>query len=107
VVDGWPVGDEVDCQDGTCDELIRVAKSALQRRDSGHAAITRATLHQKTYWVNPEGQKILTTTSGGCCRIALFELADGTRAAIGVGRPGVSSPSDKPMAFDYGPAPRQ
>ena len=38
--------------------------------------------------------------SGACCRVALFELADGSVKAIGVGTVGISPGI---QAFDYGP----
>ena len=82
VVDGWPIGHVAECRpDDRCPEPLATAVAGLARRDPGHAAIVRTTLHQEA---------VLSTRSGACCTVARFELADGTVRAIGVGYLGIS-----------------
>lgn len=101
VIDGWPVGPEVSCFDVDCDLLLGLARDHLDRRDPGHAVVVRTTLHREGAPVNPAtGEQILRTRSGGSPSIAVFELADGTVTAIGVGYPGISR---EPMVFEWGP----
>ena len=97
VVDGWSIGDPVDCrQNDECEDFIPAAVAGLDRRDPGHPAIVDVRLHQQ----GKPGQPILQTCSGGCAVVAVFHLLDGSVRAIGVGTPGVSR---EPMTFDYGP----
>ncbi len=102
VVDGWPIGSEVICaaDDSQCGALMRTAIAGFDRRDPGHPQIARASLHSEGTLLDASGNHILTTRSGGCCDVAVFELADGSTRAIGVGYPGVSR---TPMAIDTGP----
>jgi hypothetical protein len=102
VVDGWPIGDEVDCRARTdCVTLIDLARSALDHRDRGHVAVARVTLHNEGTLTDPvTGDHILMTRSGGGPSIAVFGLEDGTVRAIGVGYPGISR---EPMVFEEGP----
>lgn len=57
-------------------------------------------LHNEGVTRDADGNTILHTRSGQCCRVVRFELADGSVRAIGVGFPGIS---DIPIAVDYGP----
>lgn len=102
VVDGWPVGDPQDCAtpQARCPELLAEATTGLGRREKGHAPVVRATLHIEGVVLDEEGNQMLWTRSGACCSVALFELADGSVHAIGVGYPGISG---DPIAIDYGP----
>jgi hypothetical protein len=91
VIDGWTVGTEVSFFDSERELLLGLARDHLDRRDRGHAPVVRATLHIEGGLIDPAtGQQILRTRSGGAPRIAVFELADGTVTAIGVGYPGIS-----------------
>ena len=91
VIDGWTVGPEVSFFDGERELLLGLASDHLDRRDPGHAVVVRATLHSEGGLIDPAtGRQILSTRSGGAPRIAVFELADGTVTAIGVGYPGIS-----------------
>jgi hypothetical protein len=91
VIDGWSVGPEVSFVDAERELLLGLARDHLDRRDPGHAVVVRATLHAEGAVVDPvTGDQILMTRSGGASRIAVFELADGTVTAIGVGYPGIS-----------------
>jgi hypothetical protein len=91
VIDGWLVGPEVSFFDGERDLLLGLASDRLDRRDPGHAEVVRATLHREGASIDPAtGDEILRTRSGGAPSIAVFELADGTVTAIGVGYPGIS-----------------
>lgn len=103
VIDGWSIGVERDCTpDRDCPLLLATAEATLDRRDPGHPAIVAAVLHAEGRVVNVESGIILNVRSGACCDVAVFELADGSSAAIGVGYPGISR---VPIAFDYGMAP--
>jgi hypothetical protein len=93
VIDGWPVGSEISCADVDCELLLGLGRDHLDRRDPGHAVVVRATLHREGTLVEIDpasGGQILRTRSGGAPSIAVFELADGTLTAIGVGYPGIS-----------------
>jgi len=101
IVDDWPIGRPTVCEPQfRCDELLNEAIRGLARRDPGHADIVSLALHDEGAMRDAEGNTILTTRSGQCCRVVRFELADGSVRAIGVGFPGVS---DIPIAIDYGP----
>lgn len=101
VVDGWPIGSPLACDPTEkCPELLATARDGLDRRDPGHAPITRTTLHAEGTIVDASGRITIVTRSGACCYVARFELADGTVSAIGVGYPGIST---TPRAVDYGP----
>jgi hypothetical protein len=101
VVDGWPIGSEFACaSDLRCNALMPVATAGFDRRDPGHPQIVRASLHREGSIVDSQGNHMLMTRSGSCCSVAVFELADGSIRAIGVGYPGVSQ---TPVAVDDGP----
>jgi hypothetical protein len=101
VVDGWPIGPALPCAASQrCPELAEAATNGLARRDPGHAAIVSLTLHAEGAVVDASGRRVLQVRSGACCDVALFKLADGNLAAIGVGYPGIS---ETPVAIDYGP----
>jgi hypothetical protein len=91
VIDGWSVGSEVSFFDSERELLLGLARDHLDRRNPGHAVVVRAALHHEGGLIDPEtGHEILRTYSGGAPRIAVFELADGTVTAIGVGYPGIA-----------------
>jgi hypothetical protein len=91
IIDGWSVGPEVSFFDAERELLLGLAADHLDRRDPGHAVVVRATLHTDGSLIDPApGHRILSTRSGGAPRIAVFELADGTVTAVGVGYPGIS-----------------
>ena len=100
VIDTWPVGPPLDCvEDLRCPELMRVGLAGLRQRDPGHAAVVGARLHREGTLVNPvTGDTILMIRSGGCCKVLVVELADGSTRAIGVGFPGIS---DKAIAVPW------
>jgi len=102
VVDGWPVGDALDCTTARdrCPELLVEATAGLDRREPGHAPIVHATLHVEGVVLDENGNQILWTRSGSCCNVALFELEDGSVHTMGVGYPGIAR---DPVAIDYGP----
>ena len=103
VIDGWSIGVELDCTpDQECPLLLSTAQATLDRRDPGHPPIVAAALHAEGHVVTDDGGIVLNTRSGACCDVAVFALADGSTAAIGVGYPGISP---VPIAFDYGLAP--
>ena len=98
VIDSWPIGPLTnDCLRGSCEDMIVAATARLEVRDPGHADVSKVEIHELAQQVDAQGRTILTTMSGGPPRVVLFELADGSRRAIGVGYPGVSQ---TPVAFD-------
>ena len=98
VIDGWPIGAPTnDCLRGSCELMIDAARARLDIRNRGHADVVTVTIHEVGKVVNAQGQIVLTNGSGGPPRVVLFELADGTRRAIGVGYPGISK---DPVAMD-------
>lgn len=112
VVDGWPIGAELDCSTELigrvpkvpCDvqfrTFIRAATDAIDRRDPGHPAIVRVTLHQQsTTAVDAFGHEITRTTTG-TIHVARFDLADGSVRAIGIGILGIGPDL---WTGDYGP----
>lgn len=92
VIDTWPIGEALECADARyCDELVRVGLAGLSQRNPGHARVVASRLHHEGGFIDPStGHGILTTRSGGCCKVLVVELADGSARAIGVGYPGVS-----------------
>ncbi len=100
VVDGWPIGAPADCAMTPCGAWLAVAQARLDVRDPGHAEVVKATLHNEGTLVAPEGGLQIFTRSGGCCDVAMFELANGTVKALGVGTIGVSTTVS---AVDFGP----
>ena len=102
VIDTWPVGPAYDCPDAVrCEEQIAAGLAGLTTRNPGHAAVVDARLHVEGAYVDPvSGNRVLMTRSGGCCRVLVVELADGTTRAIGVGYPGISREA---VAIPWGP----
>jgi hypothetical protein len=100
IIDGWSVGDER----GYDAAYIDAATEGLATSRPGHAAIVRVSLHNEGEFYK-DGHLILNTRTVDCCAVAVFELADGTRHAVGVGYPGLVAPgwTPKPMAFPNGP----
>lgn len=96
VADGWKIGDPVDSRDNPeCDEFVPAAIAGFDRRDPGHLPIISVALHQN----GVPGSKVLNICSGGCPVVAVFQLADGSVRAIGVGTPGIAT---EPMVFNWG-----
>jgi hypothetical protein len=106
VVDDWAIGDVVECPpEDQCPEAIAVARTGLEKRQPGHASEVSASLHNEGTYVGVNGEHVLATRSGMCCRVVRFELSDGTVAAIGVGVVGACRPPcGVGQAWDYGPA---
>jgi hypothetical protein len=99
VVDGWGIGPQFTCPfvdpDRPCAALLPLAVSALDRRNPAHAAIVSSQLHEEG--PDASGNLVIRSTP---FEVAVFQLADGSVSAIGVGYPGVAT---EPMALDYGP----
>jgi hypothetical protein len=102
IIDTWPVGPPYQCEDlKRCEEQIAAGLEGLAVRNPGHAPVAAARLHVEGAYVDPaSGNRILVTRSGGCCRVLVVELADGTTRAIGVGYPGISREA---VAIPWGP----
>lgn len=97
VVDGWAIGDPVDCTaDPECAAFVAAAMIGFDRRDPGHARIESVNLHHQ----GQPGSPVLQECSGGCPVVAAFRLVDGSVRAVGVGTPGIMT---EPIVFDYGP----
>ena len=80
-----------DC-DATLALWLSTAREGFDRRDPGHAPVLRASLHY-----NGSNKKFLSNP----LQVAVFELADGTVRAIGVGHFGVNHAHLS--TGDYGP----
>jgi hypothetical protein len=91
VVDTWPVGPELSCDEAhRCTELTRVGLAGLDARDPGHAPVASTNLHGEGTLVDPQGGRIILNRSGGPFGVLVVVLRDGTTHAIGVGYPGIS-----------------
>ena len=78
IVDGWPIGAAADCSKVDCPAYLEAATKALGTRDAGHPGIVGVALREEV------GGAMMRTTP--CCHVAVFELADGSVSAIGVGK---------------------
>lgn len=87
---GVPFPEHPDCARGRSD-YETAGTAALAKRDPGHAAILRMTLHEYA------GTAVFTSV----VNVAVFELADGSVRAIGLVHPGVDT--EHLFAIDYGP----
>lgn len=96
VIDGWVVGTARPNEAA----YVEVATELLARTSPGHADIVRVSLHNEGVYYDRDGGQILWTRSGSCCVVVLFELADGSKRAVGAGLPGISQTL---MAFETGP----
>jgi hypothetical protein len=103
IIDGWSVGEAVDCAaEHDCATMLTTALAKLDETEPGHGQVVRSELHRESYYLDRRtGNKILATTSGGGCSIVVLEISGGRTSAIGVCYPGVSR---IPMAFREGPA---
>lgn len=108
--DGWTIGDVDTCPepdydivagesrpaawdcDATRSRWLAFAEAAFDRRDPGHAQILRASIH----WDGSNARYLCDPFE-----IALFELADGSRRAIGVGH--FCMERAAVLTHDYGP----
>lgn len=99
VIDGWGIGQPFSCTDADperpCSTLLPLARQALDSRDPFHPTVVGERLYQE----GPDGNGNLVTRSTPFL-IAVFQLADGSARAIGVGYPGVST---TPMTIPLGP----
>lgn len=81
VIDRYTIGDPLECaaiRDSTCDEFLRIAtETATGKRGVVPAAIVG---HRFYTEFKPPG----TTSGGGTTGIVVFNLADGSRVAVGV-----------------------
>ena len=99
VVDTWPIGPEVPCDEANhCAEMTSAGLAGFDARDPGHAPVVSASLHAEGALVDAQGRRILLTRSGGPFGVLVVVLGDGTTHAIGVGYPGISQ---TPMAFPW------
>lgn len=91
VVDTWPIGPELTCDEANrCAELTSVGLAGLDARDPGHPPVVSTSLHAEGALVDAQGRRILLTRSGGAPSVLVVVLGDGTTHAIGVGYPGIS-----------------
>lgn len=99
VIDGWGIGEPFDCTDADpqrpCSVLLPLAQQALDNRDPFHARVVAGRLYEE----GPDSHGNLVTRSTPFL-VAVFQLADGSARAIGVGYPGVST---TPMTLPFGP----
>jgi hypothetical protein len=90
-VDGWPLGDQIPCdfQTLTPDAAMVVANEFGRR--FGSAPIADHTC----YYPGPyavDGNPVIWETTPGGMEIHVFTLGDGSRHAITIGCPGLSTP---------------
>ena len=99
-IDGWSVGEPVACAETTpgCNVLIPLAIEGLDDRDPGHAPIVTTTLYREGLYPNNQGTLVQIFRSSTAMWVAVFELADGSRRAIGVG-----NVLGHPTVFQEGP----
>jgi hypothetical protein len=107
VINGWPIGDEEtcpspnlplgaqapehwDCQ-AALSQWLTTATDAFNERSPAHAAYVRVTLHREGALRDAAGNQVLMTRSGGCCHVVVFELADGSVHALGIGHVGIDT----------------
>ena len=86
VVDGFPIGVPVDCvtqSNPSCEDVIRYATEALDRREASHpAVISMAVFHEDlSLGAAANGQGPFTRS--GELDVAVFSLVDGSRRAAG------------------------
>jgi hypothetical protein len=124
VIDSWPIGSALECAgpvtDGTfvpmltpdasesdadlnvqgnCTDMVLEALRGLDARDAGHAETSSVAIHREGTSIDPEtGNVIIWARSGACCSVLVAELVDGSRSAIGVGYPGIST---EPIAIEW------
>jgi hypothetical protein len=80
-----------DC-DASLEVWLAAAREGFDRRDPGHSAVVRTTLHQ-----NGSNARVLCNWY----EVAVFELTDGTTRAIGVGH--FCTDYEHISTHDYGP----
>jgi hypothetical protein len=86
-IDGWSVGRPAPCGgDVKCDELQDVATAGLDAKYPGHASIQSARIHDE----GPQRNGQTLVRIGASIHVAVFNLADGSVHAIGVGYFGIS-----------------
>ena len=67
------------------------AIEAFDEEHPGHSAYVRVTLHDEGTIRDAAGNPVLLTRSGGAPRVVVFELADGSAHALGIGHVGVDT----------------
>jgi hypothetical protein len=99
VIDGWGIGEPFSCTDADpqrpCSVLLPLAQQALDNRDPFHPKVVAGRLYEEG--PDSNGNRVTRSTP---FLVAVFELADGSARAIGVGYPGVST---TPMTLPFGP----
>ena len=99
-IDGWSVGEPIACVQSTpdCDVFISLAIEGLGNRDPGHAPIVTTVLYNEGLYPNKQSELVEIFRSSAGVWVAVFQLADGSRRAIGVG-----NVLGDPMVFHEGP----
>lgn len=98
-INGWAIGDVWKCTNPYCDSARQAAEAGLDERYPGHPAVASLTFHWEGHYRRPDGR---LETGGhpaeGCCEIAVYQFADGTAVAFGIGH-GVTGDVARPY-FD-------
>lgn len=83
-IDGWSIGEVWKCTAPYCDSARRAAEAGLELRYPGHPTVASLTFHWEGAYRRPDGR---TETDGhpAVGEIAVFQFADGTAVAFGVG----------------------
>jgi hypothetical protein len=89
VVDTWPVGRQLPCDEAhRCSELTIAGLGGLDSRDPGHPPVVSTSLHEEGRLRDAEGKPVSVGRSGGPFGVLVVILRDGSTHAIGVGYTG-------------------
>jgi hypothetical protein len=83
-IDGYPIGDAIDCSDGQCARFTDFAAQTLDRARPGHPVIVSVQVYLPDFR-GPDGELLLAARSGGSDHVVVLTLADGTVEALYVG----------------------
>jgi hypothetical protein len=85
-IDGWSAGPLAPCGgDVKCDELAAVATMGLDKKYPGHPEVRSVDIHDE----GPQRNGQTLVRIGASIHVAVFNLADGSVHAIGVGYLGI------------------
>ena len=99
IVNGWSIGDVQACNDPRCAAQIPVVLAALEEYRPDHPTLVEMTIHAEGVYPRGDGTAAEPFRTEGCCHVALFQFADGSIYAIGVG---YLATSDEPVAVPRG-----
>ena len=85
-IDGWSVGESIACEASTpdCTVLFPLAIETFDVNEPDHASIVSTSLHEEGLYPNERGELVQIIRSTARMWVVVFQLADGSRRAIGV-----------------------